>query len=60
MSGAGISADHAAILSFAPLEDSPAARNKAIRGFDGAYLLGFGPRTIQAADELADFIHGAG
>jgi iron complex transport system substrate-binding protein len=59
MSGAGISADHAAILSFAALEASPAARNKAIRAFDGAYLLSFGPRTIEAAGELADFIRGA-
>jgi iron complex transport system substrate-binding protein len=60
MSGGGISADHAALLSFAPLQQSPAARAKAIRAFDGAYLLGFGPRTIVAAGELADFIHGAG
>lgn len=60
MSGGGISADHAALLSFAPLKDSPAAKLKSIRAFDGASLLGFGPRTITAAGELASFIHGTG
>lgn len=60
MSGAGIAADHQAILSFAPLAASPAAGRRAIRGFDGGYLLGFGPRTLRAAGELADFIHGTG
>lgn len=58
MSNAGIAASQDALLAFAPLQVSPAVRNKAIRAFDGAALLGFGPRTIAAAGELAAFIHG--
>lgn len=35
---------------------TPAGQNKAIYRLDGAYLLGFGPRTAAAATELADLL----
>ena len=57
MSGAGIAPDRQAILDYAPLASSPAALHGAIRAFDGASLLGFGPRTITAAGDLAEFLH---
>ncbi len=57
MRGAGIAPAADAILAYEPLAASPAARHKAIRAYDGSYLLGFGPRTLAAAAELADFIH---
>lgn len=37
---------------------TPAGQNKAIYRMDGAYLLGFGPRTAAAAGELADHLYG--
>lgn len=37
---------------------TPAAQNNAIYRLDGAYLLGFGPRTAAAATELADLLEG--
>lgn len=37
---------------------TPAGQNKAIYRMDGAYLLGFGPRTAAAAGELADLVYG--
>lgn len=58
MSGAGMAPDPQAILAYAPLAASPAATAAAIRAFDGAALLGFGPRTIASAGDLASFIHG--
>lgn len=60
MRGEGISPSADAILAYEPLADSPAARRKAIRAYDGTYLLGFGPRTLAAAAELAAFIHDPG
>lgn len=39
---------------------TPAGQNKAIYRMDGAYLLGFGPRTAAAASELADLLEGKG
>ena len=35
-----------------------AGRNKAIIRLDGAYLLGFGPRTAAAVGELVDALYG--
>lgn len=58
MSGAGMAPDPKAILAYAPLAASPAAKAGAIRAFDGAALLGFGPRTITSVGDLASFIHG--
>lgn len=37
---------------------TPAGQTKAIYRMDGAYLLGFGPRTAAAAGELADLVYG--
>lgn len=37
---------------------TPAGQNKAIYRLDGAYLLGFGPRTAAAATELSSLIYG--
>lgn len=38
---------------------TPAGRNAAFHRLDGAYLLGFGPRTAAAAAETFDLIYGA-
>lgn len=50
--------DHAAadaqLKAHPAFQGSPAVRNGAILRFDGNYLLGFGPRTANAASELAD------
>jgi len=45
------------ILALPGLADSPAAQRRALHMFDGSYLLGFGPRTIAAAGELARLLH---
>lgn len=49
--------DHAAsretVLAHPVLGLTPAARNNRILALDGLYLLGFGPRTAEAADELS-------
>lgn len=46
-----------AVLALPDLADSPAAQNKRIAVMDGMLLLGFGPRTPQAATELATALH---
>jgi len=45
------------VFSQAAFANSPAAKNGALIKMDGAYLLGFGPRTSQAATELARILH---
>lgn len=45
------------VFALPSLAASPAARHRAFRVFDGAYLLGFGPRTVAAATELAALLH---
>ncbi|WIJ24466.1 heme/hemin ABC transporter substrate-binding protein [Devosia sp. RR2S18] len=47
-------ASDADLLANPAIALTPAGQNKAIHRMDGAYLLGFGPRTAQAAAELAD------
>lgn len=42
------------------LGQTPAVQNGAILRMDGAYLLGFGPRTAAAARDLARALYGAG
>ncbi len=37
---------------------TPAARNKSVVRMDGAFLLGFGPRTAAAARDLANALYG--
>lgn len=58
------SADHGApddeLLAMPALATTPAARDRAVIRMDGLYLLGFGPRTGQAALELHRAIYGAG
>ncbi|MCB8874841.1 heme/hemin ABC transporter substrate-binding protein [Acidisoma silvae] len=46
-----------AVLTLPDLAGSPAARNKRIVVMDGMLLLGFGPRTPQAAAQLAAVLH---
>jgi len=54
--------DHGAteteLLAHPAIALTPAGQNKAIYRMDGAYLLGFGPRTAAAAGELADLVYG--
>lgn len=57
MTGGGLAPDPDKVFAHPAIANSPAAKNRALRLFDGAYLLGFGPRTIAAAGELATFIH---
>lgn len=58
--GAG---DHAAVdaqlLAHPAIASTPAGQNKAIVRMDGAYLLGFGPRTAAAARDLAAVLYGS-
>jgi iron complex transport system substrate-binding protein len=54
--------DHAAtdaeLLAHPAISLTPAGQNKAIFRLEGSYLLGFGPRTAAAANELADLLYG--
>lgn len=56
----GINANHdtqdAALLALPAVSATPAGKNKALIRMDGQYLLGFGPRTAQAARDLASRI----
>lgn len=45
--------DQAAILNNPAVAATPAGQSKAVVKMDGLYLLGFGPRTAQAARELS-------
>lgn len=51
-------ANDAELLAHPAIALTPAGQNKAIYRLDGAYLLGFGPRTAAAANELADLLYG--
>jgi iron complex transport system substrate-binding protein len=55
--------DHAAtdadLLANPAIALTPAGKTATIYRLDGAYLLGFGPRTAAAAGELADLLYGA-
>lgn len=57
--GGDHSASDADLLAHPAIALTPAGQNKAIYRLDGAYLLGFGPRTAAAASELADLLYGA-
>lgn len=50
--------DNTELLANAALAATPAAQNGAIVRMDGAYLLGFGPRTGQAVRDLAAELYG--
>ncbi|KKB09891.1 heme/hemin ABC transporter substrate-binding protein [Devosia chinhatensis] len=51
-------ASDAELLEHPAIALTPAGQNKAIYRLDGAYLLGFGPRTAKAAAELSGLIYG--
>ncbi len=46
------------LLTHPAIAATPAARTKSIVRMDGAYLLGFGPRTAAAARELSSALYG--
>ena len=48
-----------AALALPALAQTPAGANGAVVVMDGLKLLGFGPRTGEAATELHDLIYGA-
>lgn len=56
------SGDHAArteeLFAHPALASTPAAANKRLIRMDGIYLLGFGPRTADAAHDLAKSLYG--
>lgn len=47
------------VLAHPALGSTPAAENKALIRMDGAYLLGFGPRTASAIRDLSKALYGA-
>lgn len=51
-------ADNGRLLAHPAVSQTPAARNEAILRMDGAYLLGFGPRTASAVRDLAKSLYG--
>lgn len=53
------SASEDQLLGNAAIRLTPAAKNKAIIRMDGAFLLGFGPRTGAAIRELSERLYGA-
>jgi iron complex transport system substrate-binding protein len=57
MNRAGITPDPASLFAMPAFSATPAARNARLVVMDGQYLLGFGPRTPQAAAELMASIY---
>jgi iron complex transport system substrate-binding protein len=55
--GGSHTADRATALAVPALAQTPAGRNGALVTMDGLKLLGFGPRTGEAAIELHDLIY---
>ncbi|SFV38365.1 iron complex transport system substrate-binding protein [Devosia crocina] len=51
-------ATEADLLEHPAIALTPAGQSRAIYRMDGAYLLGFGPRTAEAASELSDLLYG--
>lgn len=58
--GGDHSATDAELLGNPAIALTDAGKNKAIYRLDGAYLLGFGPRTAAAAGDVFDVLYGAG
>jgi iron complex transport system substrate-binding protein len=56
--GGDHTATNEALLSHPTVALTPAGKNKAVLRFDGAKLLGFGPRTPEAVLELAGALYG--
>lgn len=58
--GGDHASSNAEMLAHPALSQTPAATTEAILRMDGAYLLGFGPRTASAARDLARALYGDG
>ncbi len=56
--GEGHDAASDTILTHPAIASTPAGENRRLVRMDGAYLLGFGPRTGAAVRDLAEAIHG--
>ncbi|MCI5076944.1 ABC transporter substrate-binding protein [Oricola sp.] len=56
--GGGHAADSATVLGHPALAATQAAKDGALIRMDGSYLLGFGPRTADAALDLAKALYG--
>lgn len=50
--------DDDALFAMPALATTPAAQNRSVVRMDGLYLLGFGPRTAQAARDLSEALYG--
>lgn len=57
MTGGGQKLEADTIFALPAFTGTPAARDKRFIAFPGSYLLGFGPRTPQAARDLAAALH---
>jgi len=58
MQGGGAHRVAEQLLQITAVQSTPAAKNGQIYQMDGLFLLGFGPRTGQAAYALASFLYG--
>lgn len=58
MRGGGDHSKDEEVLHHPAIALTPAGKAGAIRGMDGLYLLGFGPRTANAAADLAAMLYG--
>lgn len=58
MRGGDHAADDAELLAMPAVSVTPAARTGTVIRMDGLYLLGFGPRTADAASDLATALYG--
>lgn len=56
--GGDHAADDAELLAMPAVSVTPAARTGTVIRMDGLYLLGFGPRTADAASDLASALYG--
>lgn len=56
--GGSHGADNEALLADPAIKMTPAGKTKSIIRMDGAYLLGFGPRTASAIKDLAKKLYG--
>lgn len=56
--GGVVPVEDSAILAMPAIAATPAGRDRALIRMGGQYLLGFGPRTAQAVQDLADALYG--
>lgn len=57
--GAGIGTSEDELFAHPAIAPTPAGRNRALLRVDGAFMLGFGPRTAGAIRELSTALYGA-